>query len=157
MTSTTDVKAALDTNVLVYAAGANDEARHLKALALLNACPRDRLVLPVQVCGELYNVLSRHQLFGPATALGIVESWRDLLPVVDTTSEVMKTALDLASSHRLSIWDAVVLAAAAEAKCDLLLTEDLQAGFRWRGVTVVHPFADPVSPLLDAFLDQARA
>jgi predicted nucleic acid-binding protein len=38
-------------------------------------------------------------------------------------------AIELAVSHRLSFWDAIVLASAAEAGCRLLLSEDLQSGF----------------------------
>jgi predicted nucleic acid-binding protein len=36
--------------------------------------------------------------------------------------------------------DAIILAAAVEARCDLLLSEDLQDGFAWRGVVVTNPF-----------------
>jgi len=50
----------------------------------------------------------------------------------------MVAATDLAADRGLSIWDAVVLAASAEAECRLLLSEDLQTGFTWRGVTVVN-------------------
>ncbi|WP_205963481.1 PIN domain-containing protein [Roseicella aquatilis] len=32
---------------------------------------------------------------------------------------------------------------AAEAECRLLLSEDIQDGFTWRGVTVRNPFAAP--------------
>lgn len=35
---------------------------------------------------------------------------------------------------------------------DLLLSEDLQDGFAWRGVTIVNPFADVPHPLLTALL-----
>jgi predicted nucleic acid-binding protein len=45
-----------------------------------------------------------------------------------------------------------MLAAAADAGCRLLLSEDLQEGFTWRGVTVVNPFADTRHPLLAALL-----
>jgi len=41
-----------------------------------------------------------------------------------------------------------MLAAAAEAGCRLLLSEDLQEGFTWGGVRVVNPFAAAVHPLL---------
>jgi predicted nucleic acid-binding protein len=37
--------------------------------------------------------------------------------------------------------NALILSAAADAGCWLLLSEDLQAGFTWRGVRVVDPFA----------------
>jgi predicted nucleic acid-binding protein len=54
---------------------------------------------------------------------------------------VVLAATDLAADHQLTIWDATILAAAAEAGCRLLLSEDMQGGFTWRGVTIVNPFA----------------
>ena len=52
----------------------------------------------------------------------------------------------------MGIWDAVVLSAASQAACRLLISEDLQDGFTWGGVTVVDPFATERHPLLDALL-----
>ncbi len=37
--------------------------------------------------------------------------------------------------------DALILNAAAEAGCELLLSEDMASGFAWRGTVVVNPFA----------------
>ena len=79
-------------------------------------------------------------------------SWRDAYLVVETSAAVMVNAMDLACDHGLTIWDSVVLAASAEAKCRLLLSDDLQAGFTWRGVTVTNPFAPALHPLLAALL-----
>jgi predicted nucleic acid-binding protein len=64
----------------------------------------------------------------------------------------MVAAADLAVDHKLSIWDAVIMAAAAEAGCRLLLSEDLQEGFTWRGVTVANPFATRRHALLNNLL-----
>jgi predicted nucleic acid-binding protein len=64
----------------------------------------------------------------------------------------METAVDLATDHRMRVWDALVLAAAAEARCDLLLSEDFQDGFVWRGVTVVNPFAEKPHKMLARLL-----
>jgi predicted nucleic acid-binding protein len=72
--------------------------------------------------------------------------------VVETSADVIVSATDLASDHGLTIWDSVVLSAAAEAKCRLLLSEDLQEGFTWRGVTVTNPFAITLHPILVALL-----
>ena len=65
---------------------------------------------------------------------------------------VMLVASDLATDHRLGIWDAVILSAASQAGCRLLLSEDLQEGFSWGGVTIVNPFGSPRHALLDALL-----
>ena len=79
-------------------------------------------------------------------------SWRDAYAVVETSAAVIVNATDLASDHGLTIWDSVVLAASAEAECRLLLSEDLQEGFTWRGVTVTNPFAATLHPMLAALL-----
>ncbi len=147
------MRAAVDTNVLVYAeerSAKGDRARRLMASA-----PPDRMVLPVQVCGELYNVLTHKAGFAATEAIEIVDAWRRVFDPAETAVDTMSIAFELVATHRLSIWDAIILAAAAETQCDLLLSEDLQSGFRWRGVTVVNPFIEPTSPLLEAFLDQA--
>jgi predicted nucleic acid-binding protein len=64
----------------------------------------------------------------------------------------MQAAADLATDHRLGIWDAVILSASSQAGCRLLLSEDLQDGFTWGGVTVVNPFAAERHALLEALL-----
>jgi predicted nucleic acid-binding protein len=64
----------------------------------------------------------------------------------------MITATSLASQNRLSIWDAVILAATADAKCNILMSEDFQDGFVWQGVTVCNPFAVKPHPLIAALV-----
>jgi predicted nucleic acid-binding protein len=148
------VKAALDTNLLVYTEQRSEKGDRARALAL--SFPERKLVLPAQVCGELFNVLTRKAAFQAADAAQTVRRWRLMCEVADTTDAVLDAALDLAVQHHLAIWDAMILSSACDKRCDLLLSEDLHPGFRWRGVTVVNPFAEPMSPLLDAFLDQGR-
>ena len=146
------MKIALDTNVLAYAEGINGVAMRDRALALIQRIPAAAVVVPVQTLGELFNVLLRKARRRPARAQAAVLSWRDAFPTVETSVAVMVSATDLASKHGLTIWDSVVLAAAAEAECRLLLSEDLQEGFTWRGVTVANPFAQALHPLLKALL-----
>jgi hypothetical protein len=83
--------------------------------------------------------------------------WRDAYPVIETSAAVIVNATDLAADHGLTIWDSVVLAASAEAGCGLFLSEDLQEGFTWRGVTVVNPFAPTLHPVLAALLTALEA
>jgi predicted nucleic acid-binding protein len=148
------MKIALDTNVLAYAEGTNGAAKRDAALRLIQALPAGAILLPVQTLGELFNVLVRKARRRPAQARAAVLSWRDAYPTVETSAAVIVNAMDLASDHGLTIWDSVVLAASAEAECRLLLSEDLQAGFTWRGVTVTNPFAPELHPLLKALLSE---
>ena len=114
--------------------------------------PEGSVLLPVQTLGELFNLLIRKAGRAPAKARKAILSWRDAFPLIETSAEVMLAAADLATDHQLSIWDAVILSAAAEAGCRLLLSEDLQEGFTWKGVTVTNPFSTPKHELLAALL-----
>jgi predicted nucleic acid-binding protein len=146
------MKIALDTNVLAYAEGTNGAAMRDRALELIERLPAGSVVLPVQTLGELFNVLVRKAKRRPARARAAMLSWRDAYHMVETSATVMVNATDLASDHGLTIWDSVVLAASAEAECRLLLSEGLQEGFTWRGVTVTNPFRPVLHPLLAALL-----
>lgn len=144
---------ALDTNILAYAEGVNDADRAAMALDLLARLPQDETVIPVQVLGELFTVLVRKANRSPIEAREAILQWRDTFAVANTTPDVMFKAADLAADHRLSIWGAVILCAASSAGCRLLLSEDMQDGFTWGGVTVVNPFAANPHPLLAAMLE----
>ncbi|MDY0308325.1 MAG: PIN domain-containing protein [Castellaniella sp.] len=146
------MKVALDTNILAYAEGVNGVEKRDVVLELVRNLPQESAIVPVQVLGELFNVLTRKAGRSRAEAREALLSWRDTFPVFETAPKVMLTAADLATDHHLSIWDAVILAVAAQAGCRLLLSEDLQDGFTWGGVTVVNPFASPRHALLESLL-----
>ena len=147
------MRIALDTNVLVYAAGVNGSERQRAAIELLGKLPESETFLPVQVLGELFRVLVRKAKISPQLARTTILRFRDTYPAIETSSSVFLSATDLAVDHKIGIWDSVILAAAAEAGCRLLLSEDLQDGFSWSGVTVANPFAAIVHPLLAEALE----
>src|SRR5262245_8261950 len=123
------------------------------ALELVQKLPNGSAMLPVQVLGELFSLLVRKAGRSRASARNAILTWNDAFPAIETSAAVMLVAADLATNHQLGIWDAIVLAAAASARCRLLLSEDLQDGFTWGGVTVANPFAPSRHALLDALLD----
>jgi predicted nucleic acid-binding protein len=146
------MRVALDTNILAYAEGVNGTAMKRTALELVERIPEGAALLPVQTLGELFSLLVRKAGRAPAKARKAILSWKDVFPVIETSGEVMLAAADLATDHQLGIWDSVILSAAAEAGCRLLLSEDLQAGFTWKGVTVTNPFSSPRHELLSGLL-----
>jgi predicted nucleic acid-binding protein len=143
---------AIDTNVLAYAEGVNGERNRDAALQLLAAVRPDVTLLPAQALAELFNVLVRKAKRAPAAAQASVLSWGDAFPVIETSADVIVNALTLSRTHQLGVWDSVILAAAADAGCRVLLSEDLQAGFTWGRLTVVNPFATPHDALLEQYL-----
>jgi predicted nucleic acid-binding protein len=149
------MKIALDTNVLAYAEGINDARRKEKALDILARLPQTSIFVPVQSLGELFHVLVRKAGRTTASARDAVLGWRDAFSLIETSPAVLLAAMELAADHQLTIWDAIILAGAAQAGCRLLLSEDFHDGFTWNGVTVANPFAASRHALLDALLDDA--
>jgi len=146
------MRIALDTNVLAYAEGVNGAQKKEQALQLIERMPSESVFLPVQTLGELFQLLLRKLKRTPAQARTAVLAWRDAYALIETSEEVLLAAVELAVAHRFSFWDGVVLGAAREGGCRLLLSEDLQEGFTWDGVTVANPFATSPNPLLTGLL-----
>jgi predicted nucleic acid-binding protein len=127
------VHVALDTNILAYAEGVIGEHRRQRALSVLTGLAADDLVVPAQTLAELFTLSTRNARWPVAKARAAVLTWHDTCLVVDTTSAVLLEAMDLAVMHQYALWDAIILAASAQAGCRLLLSEDMQDGFIWRG------------------------
>lgn len=129
------MSAFFDTNVLVYAQQQNakgDRAREVLA--------RGGFV-SVQVLNEFASVSSRK--FGRSW-LEIAEAISDVTavtaPPIALTNALHDTARALAEKHMLSFYEALVIAAALEAGCSVLLSEDMQAGRRFGDLTIENPF-----------------
>lgn len=139
----------MDTNVLAYAEGLGDGVRLEQALSVLKrGYIGHDLVFPAQVLAELFRVLVKTGSVSASDAQRRVMSWREKGTVAPTSVETLVKAFDTVVAHGLQPFDAIVLAAAGEAGCSLLVTEDMQDGFTAGGVTLVNPFADRPHPLL---------
>ncbi|MCL2715065.1 MAG: PIN domain-containing protein [Alphaproteobacteria bacterium] len=143
---------ALDTNILAYAEGVNGPERQKQALDLIARIPEGKGVVPAQVLGELFHVLVRKGGRTRETARKAILAWCDAFASAATDPAAMLLATELAATHNLGIWDAVILATASKSGCRFLLSEDMQSGFNWGGVTIVNPFVPTSSPLLNSLL-----
>lgn len=131
------MSAFFDTNILVYAQQRGRKADQARALFQGGG------KLSVQVLNEFAAVSRRKQ---GRNWLEIADAISDVLAVVDPplalTLDLHKAARSLAERHRLSFYDALIVAAAQEAGCETLYTEDMQHGGKFGGLTVVNPFIE---------------
>lgn len=142
------MRIAIDTNILGYAEGIGSIASRDASVDLLTQLPPEDILLPAQVVGELFRILTGKARCTPEDARARVLQWTDSFAVADSTWSAFQSAFDLTADHRLQIWDALILSVAADNKCRILLSEDMHHGFTWRGVTVVNPYNTPCHPLL---------
>jgi predicted nucleic acid-binding protein len=137
------VKTFIDTNVLVYAHDTDAGARHSAAKALLVELWDSRTgSLSTQVLQEFYSVVTRK--FRPpmprAQARAIVAAYGEWCDV-PTEPQLIVAASRLEEEHTLSFWDSLIVQAAIYAGADRLVSEDLQDGRRFGGLTIENPFA----------------
>jgi predicted nucleic acid-binding protein len=131
------------------------EPRGEIARNLLERIPASSIILPAQVLGEFVRVgVFKQRRPIPEVRRRLLQ-WIDGYSVVATTPQIVTQAVDLVETRQISLWDAIVVASAADAECRILLSEDMQAGFSWAGVTIVDPFAATRDPLLDILLADA--
>lgn len=124
-----------DTNILIYAqerSGKGDVARGLLVGGGL---------LSVQVLNEFAAVSRRKQ---NRSWSEIAEAIDDVLALVSkpiaVTLATHQEARRLAGAHGFSFYDALIVAAAIEAGCDRLYSEDMQHGRVIGGVSILNPF-----------------
>lgn len=124
-----------DTNILVYAQETNDKGNQARALLAGGG------KISVQVLNEFTAVARRKQ---QRDWDEIAEAILDVLTVVDPplalTLDLHTAARVLAEDHQLSFYDALIVAAAIEAGCDTLFSEDMQHGRSIGGLAIVDPF-----------------
>jgi predicted nucleic acid-binding protein len=131
------VSAFLDTNILIYAQQTGPKAEQSRALLAQGG------KLSVQVLNE-FTAVARRKLQHDWT--DIAEAILDILTMLDPplalTFELHTSARALAEENLLSFYDALIVAAAIEAGCGTVYSEDMQHGRTIGGVRIVNPFVE---------------
>jgi predicted nucleic acid-binding protein len=130
-------RAFLDTNVLIYALAENDP-RSTRAEELLAAGG----IISVQVLNEFSAVARKKLQMSWTEVREAIDSFLVLCPdPLPITMELHEAARVIAEKHGYGIYDALVLAAALEAGCVILYSEDLQDGQHIGGQLIIrNPF-----------------
>lgn len=118
------MSAFLDTNILIY--WIDDHPFSKRAEALIT---REN-VISVQVLNEFSNVLRNKRDMAWPDISNISHALQNLCKVCDLTLQTHRLALYLADRYQFKIYDANIIAAAAQMRCDVVYSEDMQHGMR---------------------------
>lgn len=131
----------LDSSIPLYRYDSSEVRKQRVARQLLEEEPPGTLVVSTQVLQEFYAVATR-KFANPLShddAATAVDRLR-MLPTVAVDSAMVADAIRLCHQAQVSIWDALIIRAAASDNCTVLLTEDLNAGQAIAGVRIENPF-----------------
>ena len=137
----TDNKFA-DTNVLVYAYDCSEPNKQKIAQNLLkNEGSEGKIILSTQVLQEFFVVVTR-KLSKPLSvddAYHVVCNLAEY-PLVQMDKYLILRAIKRTNSDIISFWDALIIEAALQSDCEILLSEDLQTGRKINDMTIENPF-----------------
>jgi predicted nucleic acid-binding protein len=128
---------SFDSNVILYAELEPETEKGRWCKSLIRAAPAHG-VLTVQALGEVLWVVRRRDR--RRSLMDIQRAFARSFELAPTTPEVLEGAAQLCQAHDFQFWDAVIWVAASGAGATVLITEDLQDGFRCNGMTALNPF-----------------
>lgn len=131
----------LDTNVFVYLFDETDPSKQKRAESLVNdSLASGTGCISFQVVQETLNVLLRGLGFASEDARRVLDDV--LLPLwqVNPTAELYQNAISIRARYEFSFYDSLIVAAALEAGCNRLYSEDLQHGQTIQQLTILNPF-----------------
>jgi predicted nucleic acid-binding protein len=131
------VSAFFDSSILIYAF--STDARRERALTAIAGGG----VISMQVLNEFTNVLRRKQKQEWPVIEAALHTLRFQFPeIMPLTADTHAAALGFAREHGLAFYDALIVAAATEAGCDTLYSEDMQHGRAIADLTICNPFVE---------------
>lgn len=135
-------KTFFDTNLLVYAFDKGSPAKQTVAKHLISEHGSSgNLVLSTQVLQEFY-VVTTKKLAKPLAKEEAAEVVKDFgeFPLVQVDKGVINRAMDRHREGDFSFWDCLIIEAALQFGCTLLLTEDMQNGRHIDTLEIRNPF-----------------
>lgn len=130
-------KVFLDTNFVVYNRARTEPVKYQRAAELFLEV---EAVVSTQVLSEIANVLSKKFSLEWSAIQEIISEVSSECEIVVVSQKTIMKALDLAKRYKYSYYDSLILAAAIEANCSILYSEDFQDGQVVEGVRIINPF-----------------
>lgn len=135
----------LDTNILVYTFDDGDLGKRDRARALVaEALSESSGIVSYQVVQEFLNAALRK--FSKPLAAADAERYLTIvlepLCAVFAGFDLCHQAIDIAERWKYSFYDSLIIAAAHQAGCSILYSEDFQHGQKIGGLRILNPFIE---------------
>lgn len=135
-------KIFFDTNILIYTVDKKDQEKFELSRKMVKYISSDHSpVISTQVLQEFYNASTSKLKLEKIFIKNLVHSYQNM-EIVTVDPQIIEQAIDISIIFQLSFWDSLIVAAAEQAKCVFLISEDLNSGQTIRGIKIVNPFSD---------------
>jgi predicted nucleic acid-binding protein len=132
-------KSFLDTNILIYQMDSRDVVKQKKCRELVRALVlKHEAVISTQILQEFYVACTAKLKVKPILVKGMMHGLQNM-EVVTVGPDLINEAIDTSVQYQISFWDSLVVVSAESAKCQYLITEDLNGGQVIRSVKIQNP------------------
>lgn len=133
-------KIFFDTNILIYTVDKKDQEKFEVSRSIIKSISSDHSpVISTQVIQEFYSASTVKLKLEKIFIKNIVHSYQNM-EIVTIDLQIIDQAIDISIIFQLSFWDSLIVAAAEQAKCEYLISEDLNNGQSIRGIKIINPF-----------------
>ena len=115
-------KATIDSNILIYAFGKQDNSKNKIAREIISECNK----ISLQAISETIFVLKRKFNFPVKELKEIIQFFKEKYIVKNTNIHTLETAMAVMDKYQYSFWDCMMLASALENECSVIYSEDMQ-------------------------------
>jgi len=131
----------IDTNIIVYANDARDGGKQKRAMDIVAQHMKSGTgVISTQVLQEYAHVALNklHQRQDVVLRqLVLLEGFE----VVQQSPFLIRRSVEIKATYQIGFWDACIISSAEHAKCNMILSEDLNSGQFYSGIAMENPFA----------------
>jgi len=99
---------------------------------------RHEAVISTQILQEFFDACTVKLKVKPILVKGMIHGFQNM-EVVTVGSDLINEAIDTSIQYQISFWDSLVVVSAESAKCQYLITEDLNEGQVIRNVKIQNP------------------
>ncbi|MBM4333962.1 MAG: PIN domain-containing protein [Deltaproteobacteria bacterium] len=131
-------KIFVDTNLWIYMHSKDPKQEIIAKLVKQNFL---KIVISVQVVGEIYHTLTRKGIKSAKEAKSILQNVASFFPPVSITQATVERAIDISIKSKFTYWDSLIIASSLESGCVYLYSEDMNHGqIINETLTIINPF-----------------
>jgi len=132
----------IDTNIIVYANDARDKEKQAIALNVITTHMKSGTgVISTQVL-QKYAHVALNKLHQRQDVILRQLVLLEELNVIQQSPALIRRAVEIKAAYQINFWDACIIASAEYAKCNVILSEDMNAGPFYSGIVMQNPFDD---------------
>ncbi|WP_372949981.1 PIN domain-containing protein [Mariniphaga sp.] len=132
----------LDTNIFVYSFESPEQEKRIISEKLIKKAIGGNGSISFQVIQEFLNVATRKFAIPLKPEDSKLYIQKVLYPIIEVfpSKELYFSGLEIQQRWKYSFYDSLILAAALEAKCNILYSEDLHHNQKVEGLTIINPY-----------------